>query len=463
MSISMFRNVLKRSLLAIAMCCSLWALGSVYADDKTVFLSETNIGGGVSETLAKEGDIVYIARHDLGVDIIDVFNPLSPVKIATIDPDGPGNNTADVWDVQVLNDILYVFNKGSAIDPNPDKNNWTGVYMYDVSNPMFPTEVGAIVWGKQPGHHLGAWTESGEVGLVNGVPHLFVCSSISSMVEVFDVSNPAIAEWKSTVLRPAWKPALETVYQNGRLYTAWGSEGFTIDDISVPSTPVRLGRQVYTGPTAVTGGLRTLCPTPDGTHIVTGEYTNSADVRLWNITNPSAITQVASWRLGTTSWLWSVKATNDYAYVAHLEEGIRILDIRTRTGLTAAGSYDPDPAPPVRTWAGIADIVLDGMTMYASHETRGLFAVVHDPNLPPPDVVTISTASYRTSRRELTVYATSNQQPTPTLTVAGLGNMTWNRRSNRYELVIRVNSAPASVTVNSSARGTATKTVTVTR
>ena len=154
--------------------------------------------------------------------------------------------------------------------------------------------------------------------------------------------------------------------------------------------------------------------------------------------------------------LWSVKATNDYAYVGHLEDGIRILDIRGRTGLTPAGSFDPDPAPAVRTWDGIADIALDGMTMFASHETRGLFAVEHDPN---QDTVTVGTATYSSSTHTLTVYATSTQQPAPVLTVVGFGAMTWNVTNNRYELTANINSAPASVTVTSSAGGSGTRTL----
>lgn len=459
MSFGFLGGALRRVLLVLACCGALAATRASAADSKTLLLSETPVGAGVSETLAKEGDTVYVARHEQGVDVIDVANPLAPVHLTTIDPDGPNFATVDVWDVQVLGGVLYVFNKGSAIDPNPDKGNWTGVYMYDVTNPAAPVEVGAIVWGKHGGHHLGAWTESGEVGLINGVPHVFVCSAISSMVEIFDVSNPAVAVYKSTVLRPQWRSSEETVYQDGKLYTAWGTEGFTIDDVSNPAAPVRLGRQAYVGAATVNGGVRTLCPTPDGLHVVTGEYTTSGDVRLWSVANPGAIAQVASWRLGTNSLLWSVKATNDYAYVAHLEDGIRILDIRNRTSLGAAGSFDPDPAPSVRTWSGIADIVVDGQMLYASHETRGLFVVLHDPNQPPPDVVTITSATYKTSRKELKVYATSSLQPTPTLTVAGFGTMTWSSRNRRYELTLRMNTAPTAVTVNSSARGTATAAV----
>jgi hypothetical protein len=157
--------------------------------------------------------------------------------------------------------------------------------------------------------------------------------------------------------------------------------------------------------------------------------------------------------------VWSVKATNDYAYVSHLEDGIRILDIRNRSSLTAAGSFDPDPAAAIRTWDGIADIALDGMTMFASHETRGLFAVEHNPN---QDTVTVGTATYKTSTNRLTVFATSTQQPTPTLTVAGYGVMTWKPNKNRYELTTIINSAPINVTVTSSAGGSGTRTVVTT-
>ena len=194
------KNIARTMTLLFSLSCSL--LLPLSADDKTQLLSETGVGAGVSETLAYSGNIVYIARHTNGVDVMDVLNPFQPVKLTTIDPDGPNFATVDVWDVQVLNNILYVFNCGSAIDPNPGKGHYTGVYMYDISNPMFPIEVGAIVYGKGPRYHFGAQTKSAEVGLINGIPHIFVCSVMSTCVEIFDVSNPALPVWKSTVRRP---------------------------------------------------------------------------------------------------------------------------------------------------------------------------------------------------------------------------------------------------------------------
>ena len=446
--------------LLVALTLLLSGLGRpAQADEKTLILSETYLPHECAETLAKEGNAVFVAQHDGGIDIIDVSNQAAPVLLANLDPDGPLYDSVDIWDVQVLNGVLYAFNRGSTQDPI--KGNWTGVYMYDVSVPAWPVEIGAIVWGSQPYHHLGAYTISGEVGLINGVPHVFVCSQISGDVEVFDVSNPANAVWRCSLYSPGGTIAAQTVYQNNRLYTAWGRAGFTVDDVSVVSSPVRLANQPYIGSPVINGGLQSISPTPDGLHVVTGEYTYAGDVRLWDISVPSAVTLVDSWRLGTGALLWTVHATNDYAYVAHLEDGIRILDIQSRTSLTPAGFCDPDSGAPAVTWAGISDIVIDGSTLFACHAARGLFIVEHDPYLPLPDVVTITSASYRQSKRELTVYATSSEQPTATLTVSGFGQMTWNQRRSRYEYKIRVNNRPATVTVTSSSGGSDTASVSV--
>ena len=443
----------------IALLALLAACNQAWADTKTVQLAEHSMGQDTcTETLAKEGDFVYVARRHDGVAIVDVSTPNSPVTIATIDPDGPNASTVDVWDVQVLDGTLYIFNEGEAIDPN--KGNWTGVYIYDVSFPWLPVELGAIVWGSQPWHHLAGQSRSGEVGKINGVPHIFVCSEITGEVEVFDVSNPANAVWKSTVFSPTWDSPFETVFQNNKLYTAWGGGGFTIDDVANPALPVRDQWQPYTGPGTINGGLKTIAPTPDGLHVVTGEYTQSGHVRLWDVAN--GISQVATWQLGTGALIWSVRATNDYAYVAHLEDGIQILDIANRNSLTPAGCFEPDAAPATGVWRGIPDLVIDGMTLYASHDSRGLFVVEHDPQLAPPDTITITKADWKRRQERLIVYATSSNQPSPTLTVQGFGVMTWKANRNRYQLVLRnVSSNPGTVTVRSSDGGSATRTVRV--
>jgi VCBS repeat-containing protein len=77
------------------------------------------------------------------------------------------------------------------------------------------------------------------------------------------------------------------------------------------------------------------------------------------------------------------------------------------------------------------------------------------------DTVTILTATYTKKTRRLTVEATSSAQPNAALTVVGFGPMTYNKKTKKYTYQTTVTSAPATVTVQSSKGGNATKAVTV--
>lgn len=80
---------------------------------------------------------------------------------------------------------------------------------------------------------------------------------------------------------------------------------------------------------------------------------------------------------------------------------------------------------------------------------------------PPPsvDTVAITGASYAKKTRMLTVTATSSAAPTATLTVVGYGRMTYSSKKKVYTYQAKVATAPASVTVSSSAGGSATRTL----
>ena len=78
---------------------------------------------------------------------------------------------------------------------------------------------------------------------------------------------------------------------------------------------------------------------------------------------------------------------------------------------------------------------------------------------PVTDTVTITRATYSSGTRQLSVTATSSQQPNVTLTVKNYGTMTWKAASAAYTYVKKT-SKPASVTVTSTGGDTATATVT---
>jgi 3',5'-cyclic AMP phosphodiesterase CpdA len=76
-----------------------------------------------------------------------------------------------------------------------------------------------------------------------------------------------------------------------------------------------------------------------------------------------------------------------------------------------------------------------------------------------PDVITSLSATYNMRKKQLTVQATSSAQPNVTLTVEGLGPMTYKPKLKAYVLAVPVTSKPSSVTVISSGGARATASV----
>jgi hypothetical protein len=110
----------------------------------------------------------------------------------------------------------------------------------------------------------------------------------------------------------------------------------------------------------------------------------------------------------------------------------------------------------------IADVQVDGASVgavssytftavHAAHTISATFSVVTS-----SDTVTVLFCSYKPGKKELSVGATSSQQPNPALTLVGYGNMSWQPSMSRYFILVgNVAVKPASVTVTSSAGGSA--------
>lgn len=427
--------------------CSLLA-----ADQNTTQVSQHGVGADTcTETLDKQGSLVAIARRHDGCVLIDVSNPQNPATVSVIQPD---IGTQDIWDVDIHGSYVFLMNRPEAVDSV--LNNWVGLYIYDISTPASPTLAGYLLWGGGAWHHLGGSIKAGTVNDINGVPYAFLCSDITGNVEVFDVSNPGAPIYVTSILpQTTYTSAVQVSFQNNLVYIAWGSGGFTVEDVNNPYAPINIIDQAYTGQQVINGGLQTISPTPDGTHVVTGEYTLDGTVRLWKIQGSTAV-QTATWELGSGALLWTIRVTNDFAFVAHLEDGIQVLDIRNRNQLTNVGCFDPDTQSPTTTWSGISDIHVEGNRIYAAHQSNGLYVVDFG------DSISVSKALWHSRKKRLIVHATSSDQPDRTLTVVGFGDMTWKSRKNRYQLNQRnVNSNPGTITIESDLVGQITVPVTV--
>ena len=87
---------------------------------------EANLGvyryEGRSESVTVEGDYAYIARHQLGLLILDIRDPLNPVQAGAVSLDFGDS----FFDIRVERDIAYV------------AAGRRGMHIYDVSNPSEP-------------------------------------------------------------------------------------------------------------------------------------------------------------------------------------------------------------------------------------------------------------------------------------------------------------------------------------
>lgn len=421
------------------------------ADENMTQVSQHGVGlDTCTETLDKQGNLVAIARRHDGCVLIDVTNPQAPSTIAVIQPD---MGTQDIWDVDIHGDYVYLMNRPEAVDSV--LGNWVGLYVYDISTPAPPALAGYVLWGGGAWHHLAGSVQAGTVNDINGTPYAFLCSDITGNVEVFDMTIPSAPLFVTSIFpQTSFTSAFEVQFLNNKVYIAWGRGGFSVEDVSNPFAPVNLIDQPYTGQSVINGGLKTIAPTPDGKYVVTGEYTLQGTIRIWDVQGSAAI-QKDTWQLNTGALLWTVRATNDFAFVAHLEDGIQVLDIRDKNNVSNVGSFDPDAGNPTTTWSGISDVYIDGNRIYSSHQLDGLYATDFG------DSISVLKAEWHRKKKQLTVYATSSDQPQRTLTLVGFGNMTWKSRKNLYQLKQRsVTSNPGTITIESDLIGTITVPVT---
>lgn len=433
----------------VAMLCASF-VPAAWSSGTTSLISETSFGiDDCTTDLAKEGNIVLVGRAHDGAAIVDVSNPSAPVVLNTINPDP---TTVNIVDVQLLDDKAYLFNYGSAEDTL--LGNWVGLYIYDISTPIAPTLDGYILWGNGAWHHQAARNIHGCVRKIGTKTYAFCSTRITYAVEIFDVTNPASIQHVSQIWRSSVNE--DVVVQDNKLYTAWTDEGFTIHDVSNPNAPTQLGFQQYVGAPTINGGFHTVWPTADGNHVVSTDYTQGSHVRVWDVSVPTAITQTGSWQLAGSALAYSVQVAGDFAYVGHLEDGIQVLDISDRFSPTLCAAYDPDSGTPTGSFKGMRDVVVENQRVYSTHLSRGLF--IFDFNVTPVDTVTITKAIYKQRQGKLVVWATSSAQPTPTLTVTGIGTLKWKANKNRYQKTWR-RSNPGTVTVTSTMGGSDTATV----
>ncbi len=195
-------------------------------------LSRTALGADVRE-VAISGNYAFVAQATSGIKIVDVTNAAAPVIVGTIVPNG-GLPNIDIRDVEIKNGILYASNSVPNGSPTPH----TGVFMYNISNPLSPALAGTITWGAGGGYHFAGSVDNLCVDEAAGLTYVYCASEITSCVEVFDVTNPAVPVYKDTINPPRNSSgflkghAHDVTVRNGICASAWWDGGLALHNVS---------------------------------------------------------------------------------------------------------------------------------------------------------------------------------------------------------------------------------------
>ncbi len=145
--------------------------------------------------VAGEGNYAYLGHHQnaQGVDIIDISNPASPVRVGIL-----GAGSIPAGDIEVRNGILYI----------ATYLNGFGTYIADVSNPASPKVLARIT------------TPSLSHNLHLDWPYLYIADNVTpAKVHAFNVSSPASPVLVRTINVPGHQ-VHDISTRNGRLFVS---------------------------------------------------------------------------------------------------------------------------------------------------------------------------------------------------------------------------------------------------
>jgi hypothetical protein len=166
--------------------------------------------------------------------------------------------------------------------------------------------------------------------------------------------------------------------KGNRLYVAMINGGFAVVDISDKTNPETLALVSY--PDALS---HSMWGSDDGKYLFTTDELLGGHLRIWNVSRPSQIYQVGSFRTGDDRMIHNVYVRGALAYLSYYTDGLRVLDISDVRDPVEIAFYDTYAGPLGGYFAGAWGAVssaTDG-AVFVSDMTRGLLVINVDPEL----------------------------------------------------------------------------------
>ncbi len=158
------------------------------------------------EGLALDGTVLYACRHDDGLELIDVFNPILPVKLSEV------TSLVNSWDLALAGGYAFVADGAG------------GLAIVDVSDTAAPV-------------HLYSLPTGGAAVDVDLTGSLALVACGSAGVEIFDISDPQNVVWLGNYNSSGL--AITVDADGDRAYLAdW--DDIEVIDLTVPESPSQI-------------------------------------------------------------------------------------------------------------------------------------------------------------------------------------------------------------------------------
>jgi hypothetical protein len=317
------------------------------------YVSEIALPSGMAEDLHVANVYAYVTARSDGLFVFDVRNPAAPRLATKVTPKD------DVWNqAWVRGQTLFVSSRRE------------GIIYFDVSKPdETPTRLGAM-----PSGGAEVW------GMFGEQDRLYAMSPApEAEVLIYDISAPASPTLMGSYVVPdsvpenGEVPVGGAVFQN-RLYIGHWGYGLAVADVTDPGKSTSLGRFAYENATSRSVAVGTV-----GERTIAFESSEGwgSRVRALDVMEPKKITEEGRFELRPESTVSALALSGSRLYVAHNQDGLRILDVSDPKLLKEVGYYN--------TWRetdpGRGRFFLDGLSgvkvpgdgyIYATDTSRGL-------------------------------------------------------------------------------------------
>jgi|GEM_PF-1088697 len=262
---------------------------------------------GDARRVAVSGSYAFVAAGTVGIQVVDISNPDSPVVVGGLDTPGTAQ------DVALSGSYAYVTDYPA------------GLLVIDISSPTSPVIVGTA---DTPGG-ASAVTVSGSFAYV----------ADGGSLQIINVSDPASPLVVASV--DIFPQAIDVAVSGNHAYVAVSSggtlsglSGVQVVDITNPASPIS-GVRVYTPQIAQTIAV-------SGSRLYVG-YWEFLGFAIMSIENPDAPSVIGGWRnsgdpLGIANVVYDIAISGSMAYAA-TSRGFFCVDVTTAAGYTRF--YDP--------------------------------------------------------------------------------------------------------------------------